>query len=108
MRQNRKLESRVNYHVTAFTSNRKSIFADDSNKELFLKTVREAKDKYRFKLYQNVIMNNSIHLLIAPDDEIASLSCIMQWILSVFALRYNKKYGTKGHVWGNRFHSSII
>jgi hypothetical protein len=32
----------------------------------------------------------------------------MQWILSVFALQYNKLYSYKGHVWYDRFKSKVI
>ena len=32
----------------------------------------------------------------------------MQWILSVFAIRFNKFCGQKGHVWYDRFKSIII
>ena len=52
-------------------------------------------------------MSNHIHLLIKPiRDE--NLSKIMQWILSVFAVRYNKLYGYHGHVWYDRFKSNVI
>jgi putative transposase len=36
------------------------------------------------------------------------LSDIMRWIMSVFAMRYNKINGIHGHVWGERFFSRII
>ena len=32
----------------------------------------------------------------------------MQWILSVFAMAWNRLHGLKGHVWGERFFSKII
>jgi putative transposase len=32
----------------------------------------------------------------------------MQWILSVFAMAWNRKHFTNGHVWGERFFSKII
>ena len=32
----------------------------------------------------------------------------MQWILSVFAIWFNKKFGLIGHVWYDRFKSKII
>lgn len=32
----------------------------------------------------------------------------MQWILSVFAVAYNKKLGYVGHVWRGRFKSRVI
>jgi len=42
------------------------------------------------------------------DKDIYLLSKIMQWILSVFAINYNKKTGLKGKVWYDRFKSEII
>jgi hypothetical protein len=36
------------------------------------------------------------------------LSKIMQWILSVFAVQYNKRFGYQGHVWYDRFKSKIL
>jgi putative transposase len=32
----------------------------------------------------------------------------MQWILSVFAMAWNRKHFISGHVWGERFFSKII
>jgi putative transposase len=32
----------------------------------------------------------------------------MQWILSVFAMAWNRKHHTGGHVWGERFFSKIL
>jgi putative transposase len=32
----------------------------------------------------------------------------MQWILSVFAMAWNRKHFTSGHIWGERFFSKII
>jgi len=32
----------------------------------------------------------------------------MQWILSVFALRFNKRFAWHGHVWYDRFKSRIV
>lgn len=52
-------------------------------------------------------MGNHIHFDITPNEN-ESLSNIMQWILSVFAVRYNKIFKYKGHLWYDRFKSKII
>ena len=52
-------------------------------------------------------MDNHIHLIIKPERGY-DLSKIMQWILSVFAIRFNKFYKLHGHVWYDRFRSKII
>jgi putative transposase len=32
----------------------------------------------------------------------------MRWILSVFAMAYNRRQGRTGHVWGERYFSKIL
>jgi putative transposase len=107
MRKPRQLEKGARYHVTA-RANRKEIILDTSaTKELFLSVVKRAKGKYNFRLENFCIMGNHFHFVIQPlNDE--SLSAIMRWILSVFAMAYNKSRGLTGHVWGCRFFSRII
>ena len=81
----------------------------DSNdmKEMFLDILESAKKKFNFKLKHFCIMSNHIHLLIEPGVD-TSLSKLMQWILSIFAIRFNKLFGQIGHVWYDRFKSKII
>jgi putative transposase len=38
----------------------------------------------------------------------SSLSGIMQWIMSVFAMAWNRIHHQTGHVWGGRFFSRLI
>jgi putative transposase len=76
-------------------------------KDLFLATIKRAKKKYRFQVHNFCVMGNHIHLIIRPEPG-ESLSRIMQWILSVFAMAWNRKHLTKGHVLGERFFSKII
>lgn len=76
-------------------------------KKLFLETVERAKAKYAFSVENFCIMDNHIHLMLTPSRT-TSLSRIMQWILSVFAMRFNRIYGQKGHVWYDRFKSKVI
>jgi putative transposase len=83
------------------------IFTSTADKELLLTVFRQAKRKFHFQIFNFCIMNNHIHLLIKPGLG-ESLSKIMQWILSVFAMRWNRKHCLTGHVWGARFFSRII
>ena len=103
----RKLAENVAYHVTARIHRREMIFENDDLKALFLDVVNSAKAKYDFSLRNFCIMGNHIHLDITPRAG-ASLSKIMQWILGVFASKFNKMYKHDGHVWYDRFKSKII
>jgi len=107
MRKPRELMENATYHVTAKANRSEFILKTVDEKELFLSIIRRAKRKFNFIVKSFCIMGNHIHLMIKPQGEY-SLSKIMQWILSVFALAFNRKYGFSGHVWYDRFHSTII
>jgi len=74
---------------------------------MFLTVLTGAKKKFSFKLNHFVVMGNHIHLFIEPTGD-TNLSKLMQWILGVFARRYNFVYELKGHVWYDRFKSKVI
>ncbi len=95
------------YHVTARANRQEMIMQDDKIKELFYTTVARAKKKYSFSIENICIMGNHFHLIIKPGKG-ESISKIMQWIMSVFAMAYNKLLNIHGHVWGERFFSRII
>ena len=107
MRKPRDLKEHASYHVIARANRQEMIFTPAVIKELFLTSVRRAKKKYIFIIKNFCIMGSHVHFIIKPQKK-ASLSKIMQWILSVFALAYNKQHGYTGHVWYDRFVSKII
>ena len=107
MRQPRLLQKGAKYHVSAKINRDEHIFEPDQIKNLFMIIINRSKRKYKYSLENFVIMNNHIHFIIKPDEN-ESLSKIMQWILSIFAIYYNKIHKLKGHVWRGRFWSKII
>jgi putative transposase len=107
MRKPRILQKEAKYHVSAKINRGEHIFESDEIKKLFMNIVKRSKKKYKFSLYNFVVMNNHIHFIIYPHKD-ESLPRIMQWILSVFAAYYNKIHKLKGHTWGGRYWSKII
>jgi len=107
MRKPRELREGARYHVTARTNRREMILEPTVVKELLLGVIKRAKRKYRFRIENFCVMDNHFHLVILPAKN-ESLSAIMRWILSVFAMAYNRLLGLTGHVWGERFFSRII
>ena len=107
MRKPRHLLNGAGYHVTARINRQEFALQPPEIKELFIAVLRQSKTKFNFTLRNFVLMSTHIHLQITPGAK-ENLSKIMQWILSVFAIRFNKLMGYKGHVWYDRFKSSII
>lgn len=83
------------------------IFSPDEIKRLFLKVIERARLKYDFILQNFCILGNHYHFILKPGRN-ESLSAIMRWIMGVFAQAYNRIFGHWGHVWGDRFYSTII
>lgn len=107
MRQARQLREGARYHVTARINRKEMLLDQESVRDLFQSMVVRARRKYRFRIWNFCIMGNHIHFLLEPCKG-ESLSAIMRWILGVFAMSYNRKFGLTGHVWGERFHSRIL
>ena len=107
MRRRRMLQDGAEYHVSARANRGEMILSSEDDKKLLLAVIKRAKKRYCFQVKNFCIMNNHLHLLIKPGKD-ESLSRIMQWILSVFAMLWNRKHNLTGHVWGERFFSRII
>ena len=107
MRMPRILKDGALYHVTARANRKEMILESGSVKDLLLGIIKRAKRKFKFRIENFSIMGNHFHILIRPGRG-ASLSSIMQWILSVFAMSYNRTKALTGHVWGERFFSRIV
>lgn len=107
MRKPRLLLPGARYHVTARVNNRALLLKRTEAKELFLAVLRRARRKYSFRIDNFCIMENHVHLMVYPGRG-ACLSENMRWILGVFAASLNRLLGRCGHVWGDRFHSTIV
>lgn len=94
------------YHIMVRGINKQDIFFDDFDKEKFIKEIELTKEKYKYKIYAYVIMNNHVHLVIYDTKD--CISKIMHMICSKYAMYFNKKYERVGHVFQNRFKSLCI
>jgi REP element-mobilizing transposase RayT len=107
MRKPRQLVDNGRYHVIARTNRGEHMLRPTAIKQLLVWVLEKAKKKYRFRVETFCIMDNHVHmLLVVASGE--SLSGLMQWMLSVFAIRYNRLNDLKGHVWYDRFTSTIV
>lgn len=107
MRKPRRTKQGARYHITARVNRGEMALESKKMKDLFLAVVKRAKKKYQFSVFHFCIMGNHVHFLLQPGVN-ENLSRIMQWILSVFALQYNKQLGIRGHFWYDRFFSRIV
>lgn len=107
MRKPRELQQGATYHVICRINRREMVLSPSTIKELFLQVVRKGKSRYSFAIQNFCIMGNHVHFILKPAEG-ENLSRIMQWILAVFAIRFNRMFKLTGHVWYDRFLSKII
>ncbi|MCD6396012.1 MAG: transposase [Spirochaetaceae bacterium] len=107
MRKKRELKEGASYHVYARINRQEYLLQPVFIKTMFMIILKRAKRKYSFQIGNYCIMDNHIHFILKPL-KCESLSVIMQWILGVFAQKYNRTFDLHGHVWYDRFKSKII
>jgi REP element-mobilizing transposase RayT len=107
MRKSRELEPGARYHVTLQADKRLTSGRDEAMRELFKKTLARAASRHSFRVDIFCMLGNQFHLLIKPDEG-ESLSRIMQWIMTVYAIGFHRMAGSCGHVWDRRFDSKIV
>ncbi|MDR1248932.1 MAG: transposase [Treponema sp.] len=69
--------------------------------------LRDAKERFGFRLANFCIMPTHIHLLIIPGEG-GNLSQIMHWIKTHSAKRWNRIHGSTDHLWGERYFARVI
>jgi putative transposase len=90
------------YHVINRGVKQLPIFHDDEDRLEFLDWLKETGCKYPLEIHHYSLMTNHYHLLLRPLE---SLSRMMQFFSSRFAVWINKKYRHSGHLFQSRFHS---
>ena len=102
-RKARKLSTTGIYHVILRGINRKTIFHDDEDKEVFLYKLKRIVGE-QFELYCFCLMDNHVHLLVKTDQ----LASRMKSIGVSYVAWYNKKYDRSGHLFQDRFRSEVV
>ncbi|MEM9213026.1 MAG: transposase [Cyanobacteria bacterium P01_F01_bin.150] len=104
-RQPRDLKPGYCYHITTRCNNREFLLYRQECREVFLYAIKQAQEKFDFKLYGLCIMSNHVHYLLepkAPND----LPKIMHWLNWYTAMCFNQMLGRTGHFWEKRYFSA--
>jgi REP element-mobilizing transposase RayT len=89
-----------------YNNGNRKLYRNNKDKYAFLDIVREAKEKFIFKVYAFCVMDTHYHILIDPLG--SSISAIMKNINQRYASYYNRKYKKKGYVFGKRFKNIVV
>ncbi|MCF6153696.1 MAG: hypothetical protein E3K36_00275 [Candidatus Brocadia sp.] len=94
------------YHVTCRGNERKAIFRDDHDKNLFLELLNDGLKTYHVILYCYVLMDNHFHLLL--ETPLANLSKFMRWFNITYTSHYNRRHKRTGHLYQGRYKSILV
>src|ERR1051325_2561893 len=94
------------YHVMNRGDRREAIFRDDSDRQLFLRTLAETCEKTAWQIHALCLMGNHFHLV--PETPLANLADGMQWLLSTYTSRFNRRHQLFGHVFSGRYKALIV
>lgn len=93
-------------HVTARGNNRRRIFRTDDDFIEILLLLDTATERYAVTCHGFCLIPNHLHFILdAPQP---ALSAAMRYVAGVFAQRFNRRYGSGGHVFQGRFHARQI
>lgn len=94
------------YHITSRGNERRPIFRDDIDREMFLTFLAEAVMRFGWSLTAYVLMTNHFHLTIQTPEP--NLSRGMQWLNGVYVNWFNRRYKRSGHLFQGRFDAKLI
>lgn len=94
------------YHVTGRGNERKEIFKDDDDYQMFLEKLSDSLDVYNVNLLGYVCMTNHYHLLVTTPE--GNLSNFMRHFNISYTSAFNRRYNRSGHLYQGRFKSYLV
>ena len=89
------------YHVTSRGNERRAVFWEEADFDLFISVLEEVCDVFNWVIYAWCLMTNHYHLVIETPD--GNLSTGMRQLNGVFTIRFNRKYRRSGHLFQGRY-----
>ena len=94
------------YHVTSRGNARQDIFADAEDCRVFLMTLADVVERYKWFVYAYCLMGNHYHLLIETPQ--ANLSQGMRQLNGVYTQKYNGRHDRVGHLFQGRYKAFVV
>jgi putative transposase len=94
------------YHVASRGSDKRPIFHQDEDRELFLERLEQTMERFRLPCLAYCLMNNHYHLVVMTPD--ARLSMAMKELNGGYYKRFNEIHGRSAHLFRNRFMAQLI
>lgn len=94
------------YHVYARGNRRQVVFRDDDDRAWFMRRLVAVERAMNLVHVAHCLMPNHVHLVVGPGS--AGVSKLMHRVHGAYALWFNRRHGTVGHLFQGRFGSRLI
>src|SRR6476469_9326568 len=94
------------HHITQRGNNRRDVFFEDRDRELYLSLLREYIAKYQVQILGYCLMTNHVHLIAVPADATGPAKAIGR-VHNDYARWLPIRRRESGHLWQNRFFSFL-
>jgi REP element-mobilizing transposase RayT len=94
------------YHVTARGNERRALFRDDRDRDMYLARMSFYHRRFRFQLLAYCLMTNHVHLAIRTGP--VPLSKIMAGLHASYAEWFNRRHRRVGHLFQGRYKAFLV
>jgi len=92
-------------HITQRAAGKEPLFLEDSDYLFMLGLIKEISHQLSIKMYAFCLMPNHVHLLFSPQED--NLYDVMRDLFSRYAMKFNRKYERKGHLFGGPYRQAV-
>jgi putative transposase len=96
---------RLVFHITQRAAGKEPLFVEDSDYLFMLWLMKEISESHSLRMYAFCLMPNHTHFLMSTTEQ--NLYDAMRDLFSRYAMRFNKKYERKGHLFGGPYRQAI-
>jgi putative transposase len=92
-------------HITQRAAGKEPLFLEDNDYLYLLGLLKEITQNHSLKMYAFCFMPNHVHLLLSTTD--VNLYDATRDLFSRYAMRFNRKYERKGHLFGGPYRQAV-
>lgn len=93
------------HHIMLRGSNKGDLFVDDLDRKKFLDRLGQVMEAGTCTVYAFALMSNHVHILLRSGD--IGISTAMRRLLTWYAIYFNRRHRTAGHLFENRYKSIL-
>jgi putative transposase len=83
------------------------VFFEDEDREVYLAMLASACQRFELDVWAYCLMTNHVHLLAVPRQKLSMAAGVGRTHMR-YSRRINTERGWTGHLWANRYHSSLL